>query len=343
MIKNYIKKLFNKENLTYEEAGDAMVQILNNRATPVQITAYLTALAMKGATVEEISSSAICLRDYTEVLEHDVDAIEIAGTGTISGRGFNVSTVSALVAAAAGCKVAKHGNKSDRNESGSADMLEALGVNIHISAKESIELLKEKGFCYLYVPKYHSSMKYVAPTLKEIGVRTVFDTLGTLVNPAPTKRLVVGVYSQEIVEPMTQVLMNMGIEKGMCVYGLDGLDEISICAPTKICEFENGKTRTYTVKPEDFGYNSCDMNEIVSRTPEGNAEIARGIFNGTVRDAKRDIVCLNAGAVLYVDGKAPDLKSGVKLAEETIDSMKVQKLLDEIIEAGNIDYNVCDD
>ena len=342
-MKKYIKKLMEKKDLNFDETTQAMTMMLNNQATPVQMASYITALAMKGATVDEVCASAMCLREHTEILDHDIDAIEIAGTGSDNSRGFNVSTVSAFVAAAGGCKVAKHGNRSNRGESGSADMLDALGVNINLSAEECLKLLEEKGFCYIYVPKYHSSMKYLTPILKEIGVRTIFDTLGTVVNPAPTKRLVVGVHREELLEPMAKVLMSMGVEKGMCVYGLDGLDEISTCAPTKIYEFGGGEIKNYTVQPEDFGYRSSDTNEIVSRTPEGNAAIARAIYAGEERDSKRDLVCLNAGAVLYVDGKAPDLKSGVKLAEETIDSGKVRILLDEIIEAGNIDYKVCDE
>ena len=346
MIKEAIVKIVDKGDLTYDEAYAVMNEIMSGATTPTQNAAFLAALSTKSAraeTTDEIAGCAAAMRDHATKVKTGMEVFEIVGTGGDNAHSFNISTTSALVAAAGGMKVAKHGNRAASSACGTADCLEALGVNIHQSPARCIELLNEVGMCFFFAQKYHTSMKYVGAIRRELGFRTVFNILGPLTNPGSPSMQLLGVYDGYLVEPLAQVLVNLGVRRGMVVYGQDKLDEISMSAPTTICEIRDGWFKSYTVKPEDFGYNSCDMNEIVSRTPEGNAEIARGIFNGTVRDAKRDIVCLNAGAVLYVDGKAPDLKSGVKLAEETIDSMKVQKLLDEIIEAGNIDYNVCDD
>ena len=336
MIKEEIIKLSNGHNLTYDEAKDVMELIMTDRVTPVQTAAFLTALHMKGETIEEITGAAVCMREHAEKLDYSDEALEIVGTGGDASDTFNISTASAIVAAAGGCKVAKHGNRAASSKCGSADVLEALGININHSAEESIVMLDELGFCFLFAQKYHSSMKYVAPVRKEIGIRTVFNVLGPLSNPASAKRQLLGVYDEELVKPMAQVLINLGVTKGMSVHGLDGIDEISACAPTKVCEFTDGRIESYTIRPEDFGFVSCEAGELKGDTPDENAQIIRDIFSGKERGGKYNAVCMNSGAALYIDEKAANLDEGVALAKELIDSGKVREKLDAIIEKSQI-------
>lgn len=332
MIKEEIIKLSEGHNLTFDEAKSVMELILTDQVTPVQTAAYLTALHIKGETIEEITGSAMCLREHAEKLDYHSDSLEIVGTGGDASHTFNISTTAALIAAAAGCKVAKHGNRASTSKSGSADVLEELGVNINHSAEESIRLLDELGFCFLYAQKYHCSMKYVSPVRKELGIRTIFNVLGPLTNPACAERQILGVYDEELLKPMAQVLINMGVKKGMCAHGLDGTDEISACAPTKICEFTDGRIESYTIQPEDYGYIPCEANELRGGTPEENARIIRDILSGKEKGAKRNAVCMNAGAAIYIDDKASSIAEGVKFAEQLIDSGKARERLDAIIE-----------
>ena len=332
LIKEEIIKLSKGHNLTFDEAKSVMELILTDRVTPVQTAAYLTALHIKGETIEEITGSAMCLREHAEKLDYHSESLEIVGTGGDASHTFNISTTAAIVAAAAGCKVAKHGNRAASSKSGSADVLEELGVNINHSAEESIRLLDELGFCFLYAQKYHCAMKYVSPVRKELGIRTIFNVLGPLTNPACAERQILGVYDEELVKPMAQVLINMGVKRGMSVHGLDGTDEISACAPTNICEFRDGRIESYTIRPEDFGYVPCEANELRGGTPQENARLIRDILSGKEKGAKRNAVCLNAGAAIYIDDKAANYAEGVAMAEQLIESGKARERLEALIE-----------
>jgi anthranilate phosphoribosyltransferase len=263
-----------------------------------------------------------------------MDVLEIVGTGGDNAGSFNISTTSAIVAAAGGIKVAKHGNRAASSHSGTADCLEALGVNIQQDPDKCVELLKEVGFCFFFAQKYHLSMKYVGAIRRELGFRTVFNILGPLTNPASPKMQLLGVYDEYLVEPLAQVLMDLGVERGMVVYGRDKLDEISMSAPTKICEFQNGWFKSYVIQPEDFGLTRCQKSELVGGTPEENAAITRSILAGE-KGPKRDAVLLNAGAALYIGGKAASLAEGVKLAGALIDSGAAAETLERTIEVSN--------
>lgn len=335
MIREYIAKLSEGHSLTLDEMKAAMELILDARATPVQIASFLTALHIKGESIEEITGAAMVLREHAETVEGRSDSLDIVGTGGDIGESFCISLSAAIVSAAGGCKVAKHGNRSVTTQCGSADLMEALGVNINCSAKESMEMLDELGFCFLYAHKYHSAMKYVLPVRMEIGIRTIFDVLAPAVNPAFSQKQLLGVYDEELLKPLAQVLINLGVKKGMTVHGLDGTDEISICAPTKICEITDGRIESYTVSPEDFGFVPCDMSEVRVGTPDYNAQAIRDIFSGKEKGAKYNVVSMNAGAALYICGKAKDFREGVVMAREIIDSGKAREKLDQIIEKSS--------
>ena len=335
MIKEAIVKLSKKEDLTYQEAETVMDEIMSGQATAVQMSSYLTALSMKGETIDEITASAAGMRAHCIKLLHDLDVLEIVGTGGDGANSFNISTTSSLVIAAGGVPVAKHGNRAASSKSGAADCLEALGVNITIEPEQSKTLLEEIGICFLFAQKYHTAMKYVGPIRKELGIRTIFNILGPLTNPAKANMQVLGVYSKELVNPMSRVLSNIGVKRGMTVFGMDGLDEISASDKTYVCEFRDGWFKEYEIEPEDFGYKKCDKSELEGGIPEENAEITRNILNGTLRDGKRNAVCLNAGAAIYVAGKADSLAEGIKIAEETIDSGKAIERMNEIVAFSN--------
>ncbi|MDU3490694.1 MAG: anthranilate phosphoribosyltransferase [Clostridiales bacterium] len=335
MIAEHIKKISSGKDLTFGEAEEVMDEIMSGKASDVQIAAYLTGLSVKGETVDEITASAKVMRDHGAKLTHDMDVIEIVGTGGDRSDSFNISTTSAFIMAAAGCKVAKHGNRAASSRSGAADCLEALGVNINMSAEAAGKLLKEEGFCFLFAPKYHSAMKFVAHVRKELGISTVFNVLGPLSNPANAKRELVGVYSEDILEAMVKVLVNLGVERCMSVYGQDRLDEISISAPTSICEYKDGEILRYTIRPEDFGFMSVDKSEIVGGTPEENAVITMDILKGIEKGARRNVVLLNAGAGIYLGGMADSIEAGVRLAEEVIDSGRALEKLERIKKLSN--------
>lgn len=331
MIKEAIIKLSKKEDLTYEMAETVMDEIMSGEASPVQMSAYLTALAMKGETIDEITASAAGMRAHCIKLLHDMDVLEIVGTGGDGSNSFNISTTASLVIAAGGVPVAKHGNRAASSKSGAADVLEALGVNITIAPERSAEILKKGNICFLFAQNYHVAMKYVAPIRKELGIRTVFNILGPLSNPAGANMELMGVYDEELVEPLAQVMAKLGVDRGMVVYGQDSLDEISMCAPTSVCEIRDGWFQSYELTPEQFGYKRCDKKELTGGSPEENAEITRAILSGEEQGAKRQAVCLNAGAALYITGKTDTIEAGVRMAEKLIDSGAAAKKLEEFI------------
>ncbi len=337
MIKEAIVKIVNKGDLTYDEAYTVMNEIMSGETTPTQNSAFLAALSTKSAraeTTDEIAGCAAAMRDHATQVETGMDVFEIVGTGGDNAQSFNISTTAALVAAAGGVKVAKHGNRAASSLSGTADCLEALGVNIQQSPERCVELLKEVGMCFFFAQKYHTSMKYVGPIRKELGFRTVFNILGPLTNPGHPTMQLLGVYDEYLVEPLAQVLVNLGIKRGMVVYGLDKLDEISLSAPTKICEIRDGWFRSTTIAPEDFGFERCTKDDLKGGTPAENAQITRDILAGA-RGHKRNAVLLNAGASLYIAGKADTFADGVKLAAELIDSGKAAATLEKFIEVSN--------
>lgn len=337
MIKEAIVKIVNKEDLTYDEAYTVMNEIMSGETTPTQNAAFLAALSTKSAkaeTTDEIAGCAAAMRDNATKVDTGMDIFEIVGTGGDNAQSFNISTTSALVAAAGGMKVAKHGNRAASSLCGTADCLEALGVNIQQSPKRCVELLKEAGMCFFFAQKYHTSMKYVGPIRKELGFRTVFNILGPLTNPGSPKMQLLGVYDEYLVEPLAQVLISLGVKRGMVVYGKDKLDEISMSAPTAVCEFKDGWFKSYTIAPEDFGFERCTKEDLKGGTPEENAKITREILGGA-KGHKRNAVLMNAGAALYIGGKAETLKDGIALAAEIIDSGKALETLDKLIEVSN--------
>ena len=335
MIKEAIIKLSKKQDLAYAEAEAVMDEIMSGQATPVQMSAYLTALALKGETIDEITASAAGMRAHCIKLLHNLDVLEIVGTGGDGSNSFNISTTSSLVIAAGGVPIAKHGNRAASSKSGAADVLEALGVKITLTPERSAEILKKINICFLFAQNYHIAMKYVAPIRKELGIRTVFNILGPLSNPAGANMELMGVYDQSLVEPLAQVMANLGVNRGMVVYGQDSLDEISMCAPTSVCEIRDGKFTSYEITPEQFGYERCEKGALTGGTPAENAEITKAILKGEEKGPKRQAVCLNAGAALYIAGKAASIEEGVKLAESLIDSGAAPKKLEEFVEETN--------
>ena len=335
MIKEAIIKLSKKQDLAYAEAEAVMDEIMSGQATPVQMSAYLTALALKGETIDEITASAAGMRAHCIKLLHNLDVLEIVGTGGDGSNSFNISTTSSLVIAAGGVPVAKHGNRAASSKSGAADVLEALGVKITLTLERSAEILKKINICFLFAQNYHIAMKYVAPIRKELGIRTVFNILGPLSNPAGANMELMGVYDQSLVEPLAQVMANLGVNRGMVVYGQDSLDEISMCAPTSVCEIRDGKFTSYEITPEQFGYERCEKGALTGGTPAENAEITKAILKGEEKGPKRQAVCLNAGAALYIAGKAASIEEGVKLAEFLIDNGAALKKLEEFVEETN--------
>ena len=337
MIKEAIVKIVNKEDLTYDEAYQVMNEIMGGETTPTQNAAFLAALSTKSAkaeTIDEISGCAAAMREHATPVETELDTFEIVGTGGDGAHSFNISTTSLFVLAAGGVKVAKHGNRAASSSSGTADCLEALGINIQQDPETCKRLLDEVGACFMFAQKYHSSMKYVGAIRRELGVRTVFNILGPITNPAKPAFQLLGVYDEYLVQPLAHVLDSLGVKRGLVVYGQDKLDEISISAPTTVCEFGGGTYKTYTIQPEDFGLQRASKSDIVGGTPAENAQITLDILSG-VKGAKRDIVLLNAGAGLYITGKAETLADGVKLAAELIDSGAALKKVDELRRASN--------
>ncbi len=331
MIRDAIIKLSRKEDLSYQEAEAVMDEIMEGKASDVQMSAYLTALAMKGETLDEITASAAGMRSHCVKLLHDMDVLEIVGTGGDGASSFNISTTSAIVAAAGGVSVAKHGNRAASSRSGSADVLEALGVNIKVSPERSTEILKDIGICFLFAQNYHIAMKYVAPVRKELGIRTVFNILGPLSNPAGASMELLGVYDRSLVEPLAAVMSRLGVKRGMVVYGMDRLDEISSSAPTAVCEIRDGWFQSYEISPESFGLPHSGSGTLAGGSPEENARITRQILAGEERGAKRTAVLMNAGACFYIAGLVPGLKEGIALAADVIDSGRADAKLEDFI------------
>ena len=335
MITEAIKKLANKENLSYDMAKTCMDEIMSGQATEIQMAAYLTALRLKGESIEEISASAQGMRNHAVRFEHENEVLEIVGTGGDCANSFNISTTSGLVAAAAGVPIAKHGNRSVSSQCGAADVLEALGVNIMISPEKSHEVLKQTNICFMFAQIYHQAMKCVAPVRKELGIRTIFNILGPLSNPANASMQLMGVYEEALVEPMAKVLINLGVNNGMVVYGTDCLDEISMSAPTIVCEIRDGEYKKYTVEPENYGFEKCGKEDLTGGNPQENAAITKAILSGE-KGPKRNAVVLNAAACIYIAKKADTMQEAVHIAEEMIDSGKAMKVLNQFVELSNV-------
>ena len=308
---------------------------MSGQTTPTQNAAFLAALSTKSTkaeTIDEITGCAAAMRDAATKVEHDMEVLEIVGTGGDNAHSFNISTTSAFIIAAAGIKVAKHGNRAASSLSGTADCLEALGANISLEPEKCVELLKNVGFCFFFAQKYHTSMKYVGPIRKELGFRTVFNILGPLTNPANPQMHLLGVYDRVLLEPVAEVLMKLGSKRGMVVFGTDKLDEISTSAPTAVCEYKDGWMKTYTITPEQFGFERCTKDDLLGGTPQENADITRGILSGDIKGHKRNAVLMNAGAAIYIGGKADSMADGIAKAAELIDSGKALETLDKFVE-----------
>lgn len=334
MIKEATGKLIDRKDLNYDEALAVMEEIMSGNTSQVQTAAFLAALSAKGETIEEITACAAGMRAHAVPVQYGSDLLEIVGTGGDGSNSFNISTTASIVIASGGVRVAKHGNRAASSRSGAADCLEALGVNISLSPEQCERMLEDCGICFLFAQSYHTSMKYVGPVRKELGIRTIFNLLGPLTNPARANLQVLGVYSEALVEPMARVLHNLGVRRGMVVYGQDKLDEISLSSPTTVCEFDGDQFRTYVITPQQFGFAPCEKAELVGGTPQENAQITLDILHG-VQGAKRNAVLLNAGAGFYIAGRADSLAQGVALAAQLIDSGKALEKLQEFIRESN--------
>ena len=339
MIKEAIIKIVNKGDLTFNEAEMVMTEIMNGQTTPTQNAAFLAALSTKSTkaeTIDEITGCAVAMRNKAIPVEHEgMEVLEIVGTGGDNARTFNISTTSAMIVAAAGVKVAKHGNRAASSDSGAADCLEALGVNIQQSPDLCRKLLKEVGVCFMFAQKYHTSMKYVGAIRRELGFRTVFNILGPLTNPAKPEFFMLGVYDEYLCEPVAKVLSSMGVKHALVVYGRDKMDEVSPSCETTVCELRDGFYRTIVMRPEDFGMTRGEKSEIVGGTPEENAAVTKGILEGAIRGTRRNAVLLNAGCAIYAANKAESIADGIKIAEEMIDSGRALEVLDQFVRVSN--------
>lgn len=335
LLKPYIAKVTDGIDLTQNEAMEAMDIIMNGRATDAQIAGFLTALRIKGETIDEITGFAKIMREKANTITGCRDAVDIVGTGGDLANTFNISTTSSFVIAGCGAKVAKHGNRSVSSKSGAADVLESLGVKISSTPEQAKEMIENIGISFLFAQNYHGSMKYVGPARRDLGIRTVFNILGPLANPANTNYIILGVYDKDLLEPMAGVLMNLGIKRAMLVYGNDRLDEISVSDKTSVCEINNGKTSLYEINPEDYGMKLADKSEIVGGTADENSRITLGILKGEIQGAKRDIVILNAASALYITGKAASIAEGINLAKASIDGGWALAKLNHLIEYSN--------
>ena len=341
MISEAIKKVVGKGDLTYNEAYEVMNEIMSGNTTPTQNAAYLAALSTKSSTfetIDEIFGSAVAMRDHAlkvDTSKIDGETLEIVGTGGDHAGSINISTTAAFIISAAGVKVAKHGNRAASSKSGAADCLEALGVNLNIEPDKAVEMLNEIGICFFFAQKYHTSMKYVGAIRRELGIRTVFNILGPLTNPANPQLMLLGVYSEYLLVPIAKVLQNLGVRRALVVYGQDKLDEISISAPTGICELDHGIIGRYVIEPEDFGLRRASKIDIVGGTPQENAQVTLDILNGA-QGPKTDIVLLNAAAALYVAEKAKTISEGLKISREMISSGKALNRLNEFVKLSQV-------
>ena len=332
----FIRKVVDKgEHLTEQESFEAVDIIMNDRATNAQIACLLTAMRLQGENVDEITGFVKGMRkNMTEVIP-DTPVLEIVGTGGDLSFSFNISTTSGFVIAGAGQAVAKHGNRGVSSKSGAADVLEALGCNISLTPDKAKSLINEAGYTFLFAQKYHSAMRFVGLTRRQIGVRTIFNILGPLANPAKAEYMLLGAYSDELLENMAKVLMNIGVKSAMLVHGQDGFDEISISAPTTVCEVRDGKIIKYEICPEDFGLTRYNKSDVTGGEAKDNAAITKGVLDGSITGAKRDIVLLNAGCALYVAHKADTIKDGIELARQSIDSGEALKRLEMFAQLSN--------
>lgn len=339
MIKELIEKIVMRNDLTYQEAYAVMHEIMSGETTPTQNAAFLAALSTKSAkaeTIDEIRGCAEAMRELATPVEHPgTDVLEIVGTGGDRSNTFNISTTAAIICAAAGVKVAKHGNRAASSACGTADCLEALGVNLNQDPTKCVELLDEVGMCFLFAQNYHPAMRYVAPVRRELGIRTVFNILGPLTNPAKPAYYLLGVYDEYLVEPIAKVLNSLGVRRGFVVYGRDRMDEISLSAETCVCELKDGYYRTSTIKPEDFGFERCEKADLIGATPAENAETVRAIFAGAEGGPKRDAALLNAAFALVAAGVVTEVAEGIEVARQTIDDGSATKTLDAFVAVSN--------
>ena len=333
MIVEAIGKLLRNEDLDTNMTSVVMDEIMGGEATQSQIASYLTALHMKGETIDEITASAGGMRKHALKINHSMDVIDIVGTGGDCAHSINISTLAAIVVSAAGVKVAKHGNRAASSKCGTADVLESLGVNLSPEPDKSLQMLQEIGICFLFAQKYHSAMRYVAPVRKEIRIPTIFNILGPLSNPASANLQLLGVYDESLVEPLAHVLSNLGVKRGMVVFGRDRLDEISMSDSTLICEFSGDDFKTYEITPEQFGFERCKKEELGGGLPAENASIALALFQGE-RGPKRDAVIINAAAALHIAMEI-DILEAIKIAEEMIDSKKALRQLEQFVMLSN--------
>jgi len=335
MIVEATKKVVENIDLTADEAEQVMDEIMSGEAEQINMASFLTALRMKGETVEEITAFAKCMRKHGTKVPVSGDVLEIVGTGGDEANTINISTTASIIVAAAGYKVAKHGNRSVSSRSGAADCLEALGVKLDMEPEKNAEVLEKDNICFMFAQKYHAAMRFVGPVRKGIGLRTVFNILGPLANPAGVNIELMGVYSKDLVEPLAHVLSNLGVKRALVVYGEDRLDEISMSAPTTCVEVDNGTFKKYEITPEQFGFNRCRKSDLIGGDGAENARITEQILKGECTDAKADAVLLNAGAGIYLAGGAPSIAAGVKIARATIESGKAYETLQKFVELTN--------
>lgn len=335
MIKEAIGKVIKGQDLDYETASAVMDEIMSGIATESQMAAFLTALRLKGETVTEITACATVMREKGEKIVPKTDVMEIVGTGGDEVGTFNISTTAAFIVAGAGIPVAKHGNRSVSSKSGAADVLEHLGVKITITPEQAEEVLEKVGISFLFAQTYHKSMKYVGPVRRDIGIRTIFNILGPLTSPASATMQLMGVYDKKLVEPLAQVLSNLGVKRGYTVCGNDGLDEITLTGPTSVCEIREGSLKPYEFNPETLGFKTCKLEEILGGTPEDNANITRDILAGRDKGPKRDVAVINAAVAIYLGKDNTTLEEAVKIAQDSIDSGKALEKLNQFVEVTN--------
>ncbi len=334
MIVDAIYELINGNDLSFDMAETVMDEIMSGQATHAQMGSFLTAMRMKGESIDEITACAKVMRKHCTKLTPETDVMDIVGTGGDEASTFNISTISALVVASAGVPVAKHGNRSVSSKCGSADLLEALHVKIDLNAQQSEKVLKALDICFMYAPTFHASMKYAAPVRKEMKVRTIFNILGPLANPAGANLQLLGVYDENLVEPLANVLANLGVKRAMVVHGHDGIDEISLCASSTICEVNEGRCNSFFFDPSQFGFEKCSSADLVGGGPQENAQIARDILNGQ-KGPKRDVVLLNTAVCLYMAMSHMTLRECVHYAAELIDSGKAKQKLEQMVQMTN--------
>ncbi len=335
-MKEFISKVVEGKNLSREEAEQAMKLIMSGQATPAQIAGFLTALRMKGETIDEIAAFARVMRQFAVQINPRVQGrlVDTCGTGGDRVKTFNISTIAAFVVAGAGVAIAKHGNRSVTSKAGSADLLEALGVNLELPPERVESIIESTGIGFMFAPLFHGAMKHAIGPRREIGIRTVFNVLGPLTNPANAQAQVLGVFDAALVEPLARVLARLGVEHALVVHGLEGMDEISTCGETLVAELKGGEVETYRIAPEDFGIERASPEELAGRDAQGNAEIARALLQAEEEGARRDIVVLNAAAGIYVAGRAKSIDSAIGMAERSIDSGRAHEKLLALIEAS---------